>query len=303
MVDIRLEIPDGFLDEEIRDGYKVSRQMKEVWAVELDLLSMLDEVCKKLGLRYFLDSGTLLGAVRGKKFIPWDDDIDVVMFREDFEQLISEGQEYFREPYFLQSAYSDRGYYRCHAQLRNSNTTGMLLNEGEKVPFNQGIFIDIFVLDGIPEDRKKAIKAVKKQNWYRFMIRCMTAQYENSQKIKSIAKVILGKMFKIIYRSPLDVYAVLKTRAMKWEDSEYVDKIWWNSNFNRIHYLEKEWYSQCVFVSFEWLQFPIPIHYDDVLKEYYGAEYMKPKQAPNAHGTVIFDTNISYSEYIKNLKA
>lgn len=301
MVDVRINIPEGFLNKEVRNGYTVTRQMKEVWVIELDLLCKLDEVCKRMGLAYFLDAGSLLGAIREKGFIPWDDDIDVVMFRDDFEQLISKGQQYFRKPYFLQSAYSDEGYYRCHAQLRNSNTTAMLPYEGKRAMINQGIFIDIFVLDGIPKEKKTITKTVKKQNWYRFIVRSMTAKVEyEKNKVKGLTKMVLGKLFKMIYHSPMEVYFASKAEAMRWENSEFVDKLWFrsNSSVNKIHYFKKEWFSQRVMAPFEWLQFPIPANYDDILIEYYGKDYMKPQQAPSTHGEMIFNTDISYRDYI-----
>ena len=154
MADLSLEFPEDFFREEIRDGYKVSEKMKKVWAVELDLLNKLLEVCQKYELKCFADAGTLLGAVRHKGFIPWDDDIDVVMFREDYEKLRAVAQEEFKEPYFFQCAYSDDNYIRGHAQLRNSDTTAFLYREvRRKVERNYGIFIDIFILDGVFQNR------------------------------------------------------------------------------------------------------------------------------------------------------
>ena len=300
MLPIKLELPEHFLDEEVRSGYTVTEKMKKVWAVELDLLCKLDEVCRQMGLNYYLDSGSLLGAIREKGFIPWDDDIDVVMLRDDYEQLVNNGQRYFEEPYFLQTAYSDPRYYNCHANLRNSKTTGILPHQGKKSPINQGIFIDIFVLDGIPENRKTAIKEIKKQNRYRTMIRSMTSKFDSSKIIKSTVKAALGSLCRILYHSPEKVYSLSRTEAMKWEDSKYVDKLWWRSNPKRIHYLEKKWFSQPQMVQFEWLQFPVPANYDDILTEYYGMDYNKPQHAPNAHGTVIFNAEISYLDFIKN---
>ena len=152
MVKLNLEIPEGWLEPEEKWGFQVTRQRKEIWAVELDLLHELDRVCKKHGLTFFADSGTMLGAIRHKGFIPWDDDIDVAMMRDEYEQLCKIAGEEFSYPYFFQTEYTDHGTLRGHAQLRNSMTTAVLKDENHtQYPFNQGIFIDIFPLG--PSDR------------------------------------------------------------------------------------------------------------------------------------------------------
>jgi len=82
-----MRLPDGFLQSEYRDGYFVDATMKRVWAVELDLLEQFQNICKRHSLKYYAIGGTLLGAVRHKGFIPWDDDIDVGMPRADYDQF------------------------------------------------------------------------------------------------------------------------------------------------------------------------------------------------------------------------
>ena len=103
MIELDIRLPEQFLNEEIRYGYTITRQMKEVWAVELDLLNKLLEVCKKHNISVFASGGTMLGAVRHKGFIPWDDDIDMMMFREDYEKLCLVAPLEFRYPYFFQT--------------------------------------------------------------------------------------------------------------------------------------------------------------------------------------------------------
>ena len=141
MVDLNIELPKGFLEEEVRCGYTVTRKMKEVWAVELDLLKEFKRVCNKYDLKYCADGGTLLGAIRHQGFIPWDDDLDIAMLRKDFEKLNEVAPAEFKKPYFWQTEETDKGSARGHAQLRNSDTTGIIKNEYEHQRnnnFNQG---------------------------------------------------------------------------------------------------------------------------------------------------------------------
>ena len=102
-----MELHEKFYEEEVRCGYLVTQKMKKVWAVGLNLLEQFDKICQAHGLRYYACYGTLLGAVRHQGFIPWDDDIDVAMFRDDYERLKLIAQEEISYPYFLQNSYND----------------------------------------------------------------------------------------------------------------------------------------------------------------------------------------------------
>ena len=113
-----------FYKEEIRCGWKVDEKTKKVWAVQLEMLDEVERICKKYGLKYFADSGTLIGAVRHQAYIPWDDDIDLVMLREDYETFLKVAPGELKEYLVLQTPYREKNYLRAHAQLRNSRTTG-----------------------------------------------------------------------------------------------------------------------------------------------------------------------------------
>ena len=89
---------ESFVQKEIRAGYSISAKMKRVWEKQIDLVKVLEKICEKYNLTFFAIYGTLLGAIRHEGYIPWDDDIDVVMPRRDFEKLkkiaVNELREY-----------------------------------------------------------------------------------------------------------------------------------------------------------------------------------------------------------------
>ena len=150
VMEIQLKLPNGYLEPEFREGFFVDAKRKKIWAVELDLLSQFTRVCEKYNLSYYLDGGTLLGAVRHKGFIPWDDDVDVIMPREDYDKLFEVAEIEFKEPYFFQTPLTETNFFRGHAKLRNSSTTGYILDDRKK-KINNGIWLDIFPLDGVAD--------------------------------------------------------------------------------------------------------------------------------------------------------
>ena len=116
-------LPESFFEEEVICDFKVDLTRKKLWAISLDLLFKFDEICRKHHLNYSLAYGSLLGAIRHHGIIPWDDDVDVFMLREDYEVLKTLKDE-FQPPYFLQIPGED-GYLYSYAKVRNSNTTAL----------------------------------------------------------------------------------------------------------------------------------------------------------------------------------
>jgi LPS biosynthesis protein len=275
----------SFFEKEVRYGYCINEQMKKVWACELDLLEKLLDVCNKHGLKCWADAGTLIGAVRDRGFIPWDDDIDMVMMRDDYDKLLQIASQEFHQPYFFQTIYSDKHYNHRHAQLRNSNTTA-IPSDGTRRKYNQGIFIDIFVLDTYPKDGKSAYKKIKKLRRLKTFLKLTlkaTNYFPDFLYKKCRWDILVFKKYENILRNiPL-------------QDTEYVSCMSLNLK-ERIRL--KSDYQQTEYFNFENIKIPIPQGYDRILRLDYG-DYMTPVMAPTLHGKMIYNTELSYKNFYK----
>ena len=306
MQKLRIELPDNFLQEEVRCDYTVSTEMKKVWAVELDLLVVLLDVCKKHGIKIFASGGTLLGAVRHSGFIPWDDDIDMMMFREDYEKLCKVADEEFRYPYFFQTEYTDPGSLRGHAQLRNSETTAILKNEEGIVKFNQGIFIDIFPLDVVIDDEEKFEKQYHNARRYKKLAKLfskLSTRYvpTKNNHTKRVFKHMLYLMTQgIICRFKLEErsYHKFEQECQKYNDvlTERVSTLSFQFA-NRQHFKYRKDFENIINLPFEFIEIPVGEDYDHALQQRYG-EYKTIVKGASCHGAVIFDTESSYMKYL-----
>lgn len=306
MVDLNIKLPDGFLDEEVRCGYTVTKQMKEVWAVELDLLDKLLSVCKKYNIKIFASDGTLLGAARHKGMIPWDDDIDMSMFRKDYTKLCKVAESEFKYPYFFQTEYTDPGTLRGHAQLRNSCTTGILALEKGKRTFNQGIFIDIFPLDAVIDDKylfEQQCKKIAHYKYIAFKLSKLSSCYKKGETVgaKGVCKNILHLCTcDIIKKLRLEQWAYKKFEAecQKYNNinTEKISALSFGRTDKRFFEFRVD-FKEIIMASFEFMEIPIVKNYDRVLRQLYG-DYMVFVKGKNCHGKVLFDTCNSYNKYL-----
>ena len=123
------------------------KTLKELHDTELEILKEIHRVCKKLNIKYFLMGGTLLGAVRHNGFIPWDDDLDIGMTREDYNIFIRDGVKEIKDDYFIHCRETDSEYWLPFVKVRKNNTTFLeTLLKDAKVNHN-GIFVDVFPID------------------------------------------------------------------------------------------------------------------------------------------------------------
>ena len=134
-------------------GYTMtSDELRAVQLDELELLCEVDRICRKRGINYRIVAGTLLGAVRHGGFIPWDDDADVAFLREEYEQFRSACEtELDTSKFYFQDHRTTPGYRWGYGKLRRKGTEFVRLNQ-EHMSYEQGIFIDIFPYDNVPDN-------------------------------------------------------------------------------------------------------------------------------------------------------
>lgn len=269
---------------------------EKVREIQLKLAQHVLEVCQQHGLRVWADWGTLLGAVRHQGFIPWDDDIDLMMMRDDYEALMKLADTEFKAPFFLQSFHTERGYYRGHAQVRYDGTAAILPADLHQ-PFHQGIFVDIFVYDNISDDLDSAAwkRSLRTARW---VLKCLqTAQYGQGTKAL-LAKAICGIAgYKRLYR-------MFERQFTKWNAQETQRIACPTFDWRQVARTARKraWYRETIMLPFEQMELPAPIDYDKVLTALYGADYMTPRQDSSGHGEVILDAEHDYREVLKRMK-
>lgn len=291
-------ISKDFICEEVRCEYLVPSSMKKAWAIQMDLLVKLFEICKKNNLRIWAAGGTLLGAVRHKGFIPWDDDSDVFMPREDHDKLLKLAEKEFQEPYFLQSYLTDSAYPYPYARLRNSRTTvDEHRYKDESIVWNNGIFVDIFPLDGVDKINcllrfKTNLLKFYAQIIFNYPDRINYPRYRslfvhtflNLPFVPFSNKRIIQHMHKI------------STGKKKFDESVNVGLIQCSPYPFMKNIFKREYWDETVWLPFENIMVPAPKEWDKVLKIFYG-DYMNfpPVEKRGKWHELEFDAETPYN--------
>ena len=309
--------------DEMRDGFLVTSQRKKLWNAQIGLINEFARICKKHNLRWFVYAGTLLGAVRHKGFIPWDDDIDVAMLRPDYEKLKQVIASEIKPPYYLDIWYNYRletdlpseltdyslpfisrehfKKYPLHApffpliKIRDERTF-FIEFPGEK-NLNQSVWLDIFPMDSLPPFAEK---------WQEINFEIARTFYIAATHPEIIADAMhKGQRFVVDY-APLETFIKLpyQQRGIKLE--EFLAKIFFMSERvgdirdwclvqTRRAYHSKD-YRDVTYLPFEKIEVPAPIGYESNLTDFYG-DWRKPVMYP-PH-VADYSTDISWEEYVK----
>lgn len=270
--DMKAILGEDFFKEEVRCGYKISEAQKMVWAMQLDLYMVLEEICKKYGLKYFVMFGSLLGAVRHNGFIPWDDDIDVAMPRKDFETFMKVAPQELDEPYALQNPYTYPNCFFTVPTLRNSMGT-FAPKRFKSLDYNKGIPIDIFPLDycnpdTLVHDQEKILEHI---------LRC--SSYMNLQ-MPGLTQEEVDRYNSHKTDNPLKEWELVHELAANLAPggSEFmvqtvvIVKRWYSKP---VRIFKSKWFEKTESHVFEKMNVMIPLGWDEIMKQCYGDKYME----------------------------
>ena len=287
-----LELSADYFKTEVRDGFEIPAMMKRAWAAQMEVLHVVAGVCKNNEIRYFADGGTLLGAVRHKGMIPWDDDIDICVVREEYNRLIQVLPKALPHGFVVAGMYADserlqKAAFVPHLRVIADET---LWNFNDYMRYFHGfpyqrVGIDIFPMDYISRDI--GITNVQKQiirfgigtlrDWNKLEENGMLDEYVNGfQKLCNVSfgnvNNVKNYMWKII-----DKISSISYR----EEADYITNIfYWLDNDN--YKIKKECYDYTIELPFENMNIVAPEMYDEVLRAEYG-DYMVPVKGAADH--------------------
>lgn len=281
--------------------FLVSDKRKAVWNVELQIMDEIDRICKKYDIKYFLAGGSMLGAARHNGFIPWDDDIDVGMFREDYERFVIICKNEFSMPYYVQTFNNDKGYCYIHAKIRKSDTTAIRKKDWNAgLKFNQGIFVDIVPFDNIPSHTVP-------RAWHYLCVytaeKIFKRHYnyggtDNHSWRGRTFQMLVNLLYTIIPEKKM--YSICEGILKKYskKHTKYVGELTTVYKYKKSR-RERELYDEVIDHQFEDRIYKIPKRYEEILDLVYG-DWRTPKpQAPTLHGTTFYDPDHPYTDYLE----
>lgn len=240
----------------------------------LEILLEFQRVCQKLGLQYYLTAGTLLGAVRHKGFIPWDDDIDIAMPRKDYDRLALEGQNLFESQYVYQEYRTEPNFPYYFAKLRKRGTRAEepILRA---IQMEQGIYIDIFPLDRCPDSDRWATLLFKGIE----LLDCAVLARVSTEFVCGYQKGYMRFLWNVLRRLPNGCLFALRegTRRLLGRSGKRLCTAGGHHGYPKETY-QPEWFAETVELEFEGHSFPVPADWDALLKNMYGDYMALPPQ-------------------------
>lgn len=297
-----MKVPSDYYEAEVRDGFYVPSEMKRYWAVTLEVYDQVARVCRKHGLNFYADYGTLIGAVRHGGFIPWDDDFDISMMREDYMTFLKIAEKELPEGYKVLSIYNNHKSHTFLGRVVNMefiSTEAQFLRANHNCPYAVGI--DIFPIDHFDYD--ESINEYQKILIAGFDE--MTALIDEDEKdlnnlpqkiqerIHYLCDTCGVKLEKDGYLKQQMLISSDRLYSIFKKDSPYVAHMYFWEKYNTQVY-PKEYYENTVMLPFECSYIPVPIAYDRILSKCYGSGYINPVRSGGVHDYPLYSIQREY---------
>jgi len=263
--------------------------------VELEILKEFIRVCEELGLQWYAAYGTVLGAVRHKGFIPWDDDIDVLMPRKDYEVFCEKAQGILKQEYFVQTLATEKEYYNPFAKLRRTDTTFWGIGTKDD-NINHGIYVDIFPLDGYPTNWLAEKRFMLKRIVYNNFL----AQNGNLNELQGYRKYV-AILYRLLKGTLTRKEAAMKkdrlAKEIPFEEAALVSCM--VEDKPKAEALPSSVYGEGTELVFEDMNIRVPLEYEVYLRKMYGDYMQFPPEDERVplHKCVLIDADKSYLEY------
>lgn len=230
--------------------------LRKAQLIMLNELMEVDRICKKNSINYWIDGGTFLGAIRHKGFIPWDDDIDICMLKDDYEKFLIIAKKELPPNRFLQTKETDEKATSPYIKIRDRNSLIVEDNYSENERFHQGIFLDIFIMNNFSNKIKRI---------YRFLYKIKEIKiYKEKNKFLFLKKILLKCKINDLATKILEIFLENPKN-----NSIIGYKYWFENTYNYTNVFPLSE------IEFEGYKFPCPNNADAYLKELYGDTYME----------------------------
>lgn len=264
--------------------------LRRVQLTQLEIAKEIKRVCEENGIRYFLDAGTFLGAVRHGGFIPWDDDMDIGMLRSDYEKFCRIAPEKLKKEYCLQTWYTEPNYGLPFGKVMKRGTVYLESKKTRRLQEN-GFYVDIFPFDDVPTS-EEARKDLARRLLQIYRVRLMKCGYKPWMEENQI---LWKKRIGYVYYQIRALFAAKKELARAYDAlAESVPEtglVCEQSAMTAPMYFERSWCEELAAYSFEGVTFPGPKEYDKFLTAMYG-DYMRlppENERENRHQIVQID--------------
>lgn len=282
----------------------IDEMLPRVKETELEILKVVDKFCKENNIKYSLAYGTLLGAVRHKGFIPWDDDIDIFMLREDYERFIDLWLNNPVDGYILENKRTNPYFDQCFTKIRKDHTTYLQESrygdrDEKEAKFHTGIFIDVFPLDKVADNSLQQ----KLQKIYAMMYFLYTRGFafeRGSSIVKIGCKLLLGVVPKNKY---LDTALKFEKKLKKYNNTNN-NLICFDTMEDLSRNFDSEMMNEVVDIEFENAKFKAVKDYKGFLTEQYGDYMQLPPEEERVwyHHPIVIDFEHNWEEIKDNYK-